>query len=108
MKRNHRKVKERIIRMKRQWAAQDLPCHLCGLPIAYDAEPHDPWSCQADHRNPIANGGHALGELLPSHAHCNQSRQAKDIDDYKATRTIRKGEDGKPTDIPEVKRPMKW
>lgn len=108
MKRNSHAVIQRIKALKRQWAAKGLPCHLCGNPIRYDAPRTDPLSCQADHREPVANGGHVLGQMLPAHAYCNQSRQAKSVEDFQATRNIRIDDDGKPTEIPKVKRPMKW
>lgn len=107
MARNHRVVRERIVSLKRKWAREGANCHLCGLPISYDLPQGHPGSVEADHVIPIAEGGHPLGELAASHRRCNQSRGKKDLDEFRTTYAPRM-EDGKPTEIPEVKRPMKW
>lgn len=106
--RHHRVVRERIAKLKKQWAAKGLPCHLCGLAISYDLPQGHPGAVEGDHVIPIAEGGHPLGELAPAHRHCNQSRGKRDIDDFRLAHNLRMDDTGKPTHIPEVKRPMKW
>lgn len=51
-------------------------CHLCGQPIDLTLTWPDPGSLSADHLVPQSRGGsHTLGNLRPSHLHCNTSRQ---------------------------------
>lgn len=108
MKRNSNAVIERIKALKRKWAREGAPCHLCLQPIDYSLPQGHPGAVEADHVVPIAQGGHPLGQCLASHRRCNQSRQHRSIDEFRASRNVRIDEAGKPTDIPEVKRPMKW
>ena len=64
--------------------AKRLPCWLCGHAIDYSL-PYldpitgtpDPRSFSADHVDPIANGGHNLGELRAAHLGCNKKRGRK-------------------------------
>lgn len=60
--------------LKRQCRKINAPCWLCGEPIDYNADWKDPLSFTADHVDPIANGGHMLGELKPAHRSCNSRR----------------------------------
>lgn len=108
MKRNSNAVIQRIRALKRQWAAKGEPCHLCGLPISYDLPQRHPGAVEADHFLPIAKGGHPLGPMFAAHRQCNQSRGKRDIDEFRAAHNLRVDDTGKPTHIPEVKRPMKW
>lgn len=108
MKRNSNAVIQRIKSLKRKWAREGAPCHLCGQPISYDLPQGHPGAVEADHVVPIAAGGHPLGECLAAHRLCNQTRQAMSIEEFKAKRNFRVDDTGKPTEIPEVKRPMKW
>lgn len=106
--RHHRVVKERIASLKRKWAREGARCHLCQLPIDYTLPQGHQGSVEADHIIAIAAGGHPLGELAPSHRDCNVRRGKKSVEDFQASLNVRIDDDGKPTPIPEVKRPMKW
>ena len=49
-------------------------CWLCGLPIDPDLKSPHPYSFSADHVQPLARGGHMLGELRAAHRVCNSKR----------------------------------
>ena len=52
-------------------------CWICGDAIDITLDHKDPMSWTADHLDPLANGGHALGEIKPAHRRCNSSRGAR-------------------------------
>ena len=108
MKRNSNAVIMRIRALKRKWAAEGAMCHLCEQPIDYSIPQGQPGAVEADHITPVANGGHVLGPMLPSHRLCNIKRSNGDIGEFKASRNIRIDDEGKPTEVPEVKRPLLW
>lgn len=58
--------------------ARRLPCHWCLGPIDYMAPVNHPDSFEADHLVALQHGGSDTGELVPSHAHCNRSRGARE------------------------------
>lgn len=66
-----------------------LPCWLCGKPIAYAASKDDPLSFSADHVDPVARGGHNLGELRAAHLGCNRKRSDRAASDSGILRTSR-------------------
>lgn len=108
VKRNSNAVIQRIRSLKRKWAREGAKCHLCDQPIDYSLPQGHPGSVEADHFTPIAKGGHPLGPMFAAHRQCNQSRQHKSVEEFKEARNIRIDDDGKPTEIPEVKRPLLW
>ncbi len=57
--------------------AQQLPCHICGLPIDYTIEdPHDPRHFECDELMPVSLGGSATdkGNVGAAHRFCNEWR----------------------------------
>lgn len=57
--------------------AQQLPCHICGLPIDYTIEdPHDPRHFECDELMPVSLGGSATDRRNVGAAHrfCNEWR----------------------------------
>lgn len=60
--------------LRRKARAQDLPCHLCGRRIDWDADWRDQWSYTYDHDVPIAAGGDPRGPGKQAHRSCNSRR----------------------------------
>lgn len=55
--------------------AKRLPCHLCGMPIDYEAKWPDPKSFSADHTRPWARHPELRydpGNVVSAHLLCNQ------------------------------------
>jgi hypothetical protein len=107
MDRDHRRVKERIISLKRKWAQENAVCHLCKGPIDYSLKSKTPYSVEADDFLAVANGGNVLGPMFASHRVCNQRRGKKDVDEY-ITEQINGRVHTPSGEIPEVKRPLLW
>ena len=63
--------------LRRKARRLGLPCHLCGRPIAWDADWRDPQSFTYDHDVPIAAGGDPRGPGKPAHRSCNSRRNAR-------------------------------
>jgi 5-methylcytosine-specific restriction endonuclease McrA len=116
VERNHRRVKERIIALKKQWQREGRACTYCGITLRYD-QSGLPDSVEADHVYPVSLGGHVLGEMIPSCRFHNQSRGNKSVEEF--TRMLEDECNGKrikgkgigttmPKDIPDVKRPLLW
>ena len=57
------------------------PCWICGAPIDYSLAPSScPDAWEADHYIPVDDHPeleYDLGNIRPSHAHCNRSRQKR-------------------------------
>lgn len=81
-RRDHRKYRDRARHMLARAKASDAACHLCGEPIAWDAEYTDAKAPTADHIEAVGSGGSMFGRLLPAHRGCNASRGKKSIDEY--------------------------
>lgn len=60
--------------LRRKARALDLPCHLCGRQIDWDADWRDQWSYTYDHDVPIAAGGDPRGPGKQAHRSCNARR----------------------------------
>lgn len=57
--------------------AQQMPCHICGLPIDYTIQdPHDPRHFECDELLPVSRGGSATdkGNVGAAHRYCNEWR----------------------------------
>lgn len=63
---DHSYVKRRDA-LKRKAQTNNWPCHLCGQPIAWDADYRDKLAFTADHIDAVAAGGRMLGQLAPAH-----------------------------------------
>jgi len=66
-------------RLRTEWRAQGVSCHLCGLPIRPDQE------MDVDHLEPVnvaPHRAHNLMNLAPAHASCNRSKgdRTDDVD----------------------------
>jgi hypothetical protein len=72
------RTKDRTYLRNRQTAfnASDT-CWICGQWIDDTLPFPDPWSKSADHRTPVARGGHNHGPLAVAHLRCNMSRGVK-------------------------------
>lgn len=77
--------------VRRQVAAYDLPCHICGQPIDLDLPSSDPMGLTLDEIIPVSRwkeGGYpspqacALdrGNVAPAHRICNVKRQNKPLE----------------------------
>ena len=66
-------------RLRADLRKQELPCHICGLPIDYSLKYPDDMSFSADHVEPVGNGGDNLGELKAAHLLCNKRRSNKPL-----------------------------
>lgn len=65
-------------RRRERLMAQPNPiCWLCNKPIDKMLKHPDPMSFTADHVEPVATGGHNLGQLRPAHFVCNSRRQQR-------------------------------
>ncbi len=49
-------------------------CWICGHAIDPNLPRHHRMAGTADHVDPLAQGGHILGELRPAHRACNSAR----------------------------------
>lgn len=65
--------------LKRQAAALQLPCNICGQPIDYTLDGNDPQGATVDHLIPVSKGGHPdhPNNKAIAHRHCNVSRNNK-------------------------------
>lgn len=68
--RNTRAYRRKSARVRKQ-ASQ---CWICQGPIDPSLDYRHPLSATADHVDPLATGGHILGELRPAHRSCNSAR----------------------------------
>lgn len=68
-------------KLRRQVAAEGLPCHLCGKPIDYSLPPGDPMCYELDEITPVSKGGDPFsrGNVAPAHRICNQRRGNRDV-----------------------------
>lgn len=73
---NDRSYRARAAALKRKTRANGDPCSICGQAFDWSVEWKHPLSFTADHVEPIASGGHLLGELAPAHRGCNSRRGA--------------------------------
>lgn len=71
--------------IRRQAYQRDLernaPCWICGKPINYAAKPGSPDAWEPDHRLNVSDHpefAHDITNVMPSHAHCNRQRGARD------------------------------
>lgn len=62
--------------LKRRARALDLPCHLCGRRIDWDADWREPQAYTYDHDVPLVLGGDPRGPGKQSHRSCNSRRNA--------------------------------
>lgn len=86
MRNDHEYTKRRDA-LKRIAKKKNLPCHLCGQPINYQAHYTDRLAFTADHQTAVAAGGHMTGPLLPAHRACNSRRGATPLEDFFANKT---------------------
>lgn len=93
--RTHRRYREAKARLFARARATDAACHLCGEPIAWDADPNSNYAPSADHADAVATSGPngLFGRLLISHRLCNSRRGSKTVEDYLATQP----QDARPT-----------
>jgi 5-methylcytosine-specific restriction protein A len=75
--------------IRRQAAANNTPCGICGKPIRYDLHAPNPQSFSVDHITPIANGGapYDLHNLQPAHLGCNAAKSNKNLDTHRVSET---------------------
>lgn len=68
-------------KLRRQVAAEGLPCHLCGHPIDYSLPAGHPMSYELDEIVPVSKGGDPFSRdnVAPAHRICNQKRGNKGI-----------------------------
>lgn len=68
-------------KLRRQVAAEGLPCHLCGLPIDYSLPAGDPMSYELDEIVPVSKGGDPFSRenVAPAHRICNQKRGNRNL-----------------------------
>ena len=68
-------------KLRKQVAAEGMPCHICGRPINYSLPPGDPMSFELDEIIPVSRGGDPLdrGNVAPAHRICNQKRGNKPL-----------------------------
>lgn len=81
MRNDHTYVKHRDA-LRRIAQRKNLPCHLCGQPIDWDAHWASGKAFTADHIDAVATGGHMHGKLKPAHRSCNSQRGAKSLTEY--------------------------
>lgn len=60
--------------LKRKAHRENIPCHVCGLPIDWTVPYTHRLAFTADHEQAIRNGGDVRGVLLVSHRGCNTRR----------------------------------
>lgn len=60
--------------LKRRARRNNTPCHICRLPIQWDAGWRHPMAFTADHVTAIRDGGDPRGPMLPAHRGCNTRR----------------------------------
>lgn len=53
--------------LARKAKREGIPCWICQMPIAWDADWRDPMSYTYDHITPIAMGGNVRGPGRPAH-----------------------------------------
>ena len=62
-------------RLRKKYAALNLPCGLCFEPIDYSIPYPDPMSAAVDHIVPLTRGGSDVGDnCQPSHRSCNRTK----------------------------------
>lgn len=64
-------------RYRDECTRDDLPCHLCGQPIDYEAEQGHPDAFELDHFYPVSDYPELVedpGNFRPSHGSCNRRR----------------------------------
>lgn len=63
-------------KLRKQVAAEGLPCHLCGHPIDYNLPAGHPMSYELDEILPVSKGGDPFSRenVAPAHRCCNQKR----------------------------------
>lgn len=86
--------KQRRALVKARWAAEQRACHLChGAkgPIDYDAPAGAPLAFDLDHIIPTSQGGAvmAMSNWAASHATCNRSRKAQDLEAFRQQQAAR-------------------
>jgi 5-methylcytosine-specific restriction endonuclease McrA len=67
----------RYRRLRAHVARTQSVCHLCGQPINFDLDSHDPMSFQVDHvvpRSVAPELAEALSNLKASHRSCNRAK----------------------------------
>ena len=76
-------------KLRARLRAEGRPCHICGQPIDYDAEPGTtPDSLTLDHRYPVSRRPDLQedpGNFEPAHLSCNARRGDRDPHDSLGT-----------------------
>lgn len=82
--------------LRRKARAADLPCHLCGRRIDWDADWRDQWSYTYDHDVPIVAGGDPRGPGKQAHRSCNSRRSDRvEFEPVTRPRTTKDWTDGR-------------
>lgn len=81
-RRSTRRWHQLAAQFKAECRRRDLPCHLCGQPIDYDAAPQASSAFEADHLKPVSTHPHLemdRSNLAPAHVRCNRTRGANPV-----------------------------